>query len=295
MSKKTFMATIIITAFLISIVAGVQIGEVVKANPYGDLPSSPNKDPPTITLETLNNTMNDSVEIYLNFTVIYPDSWQTFDYVTGITCQLDNQSLIVFGQLSKVTKLTANLTGVTVGQHVLQINVSSVSLYNPPPLPSNWLDPSRYYSTLTQTIPFTIDAESNVQLSFALPSSTTDSHTTLSPSAQHLSDYIAQQNSSATITAEPSSTPTLTPRQSASPSPIPSLTPSPTITVSPIVTTSGSPTQQPTPTPALPAFYVAAPTVDFAPTLMALLAILALTVAIAVLSYSYFKKRKGQP
>lgn len=70
--------------------------------------------------------------------------------------------------------------------------------------------------------------------------------------------------------------------------------PSPTPSHSPLPSPSESPTPQPTPTLTFPMSSTAPPIVDYAPTEVTLLAILALTVAIGVLAYFYFEKRKGQ-
>lgn len=231
MSKKTFVAAIFISALLLSIVTGLQAAKLAKANPYGYLPSSPNKEPPTITVESISYFKNTS-EVELSFVVTIPDSRNSSGhtqyncYIYEIGCQLDNQSILAlkdanYALIKDAQYNATNLTDLTVGQHIMQINVSSISLYNPPPAPNNWIDPCRYYSTLTQTIIFTVDAESNILPSYPLSSPTSTSYTTLSLLALDLG--LQPTPTITTITA----TPTL------SPSPTPSLTPPP------------SPTQQP--------------------------------------------------
>ena len=224
MSKKTFMAAIIISAFLVSIVAGMQAAKVARANPFGYLPTSPNKDPPTIILESLSYDGNNS-DIELNFAVTIPDSWNSSGYldrncyVYQINCEIDNQSILTLNDAVNVNGLTkdaqyktTNLTNLTVGQHILQINISSLSLYNPPPLPSNWLDPYCYYSTLTQKVPISVDAESNVLLSSPLPNAVLNSY---SVSHYGQGGYSLQPNSTETVTL--TATPSLTPTPSPSP------------------------------------------------------------------------------
>jgi hypothetical protein len=77
MSKKTLMATIVILAFLISIVAGMQTAEMAKANPYwGVYPAEPTQDNPIMVIESPgNHSTCTKGNVTLNFTVIKPSSW----------------------------------------------------------------------------------------------------------------------------------------------------------------------------------------------------------------------------
>ncbi len=181
MGKKAFKALTLVLAFL---VAGLllQADNLGLANPYGYLPPSPNLQPPSITQISMQKAENAST-IQLRFTIIIPDSWTLGDHgpnmnrnVYEIDTQLDNESLTVLSNSNfnyppiKGNKtLTANFTDMTAGSHVVQIIVYSVSLYNPPPNLPNWLNPERYNSTLTQTVPFAIDQEFNVLMSLPLP------------------------------------------------------------------------------------------------------------------------------
>lgn len=101
MIKKTFMATIIVTACLFSLVAGMQSVEVAKANPtWGLRPSTPNQDKPIIVIETPeNNTYCSNRSVMLNFTVIKPSSW--------------NWTLVPFGSCANgdIESVTVNLNG----------------------------------------------------------------------------------------------------------------------------------------------------------------------------------------
>jgi len=313
-SKKTFVATIIIKAFLISLVAGLTVVQAARANPFGYLPTSPNKDWPTITVESLSYAGNES-GIQLNFAVTIPNSWSSSGYldrncyVYQINCEIDNQSFFKLDDAVNVNGLTkdaeynaTNFTDLTVGQHILQIIVSSLSLYNPPPLPSNWLDPYCYYSSLTQTVPFTIDAESSIALSSPLPSAVLNSYS-VSHYVQNKGGYTSQpispETTTITLTSTPSTTPspslTLTPSSnpttstSATLSPPPSLSPtfSPTLTVTPIITLPESPTQQPTIAPSQAAKDIQ--TENYPPIIIAFLVV----VPVALGLLFYFGKRNG--
>ena len=76
MSKKSFMATVIILAFLISTVAGMHAVEVAKANPFfifNQINAVPGTIPPNITIiSPPNNTANSSDKITVSFNVSRP-------------------------------------------------------------------------------------------------------------------------------------------------------------------------------------------------------------------------------
>lgn len=78
MGKKTFMAAIIITVFLISLPVGMQAVDVAKANPI-PYPPTPNKDEPNLQVQNPQNftsySLEDTTTITLNFTITKPISW----------------------------------------------------------------------------------------------------------------------------------------------------------------------------------------------------------------------------
>jgi hypothetical protein len=75
MHKKTFLAAIIISGLLLSLV-GVQFVELAKANPSVLYPSQPNSDPPIPTIqEPAQNSTIYQNSLDLSFTVTKPGSW----------------------------------------------------------------------------------------------------------------------------------------------------------------------------------------------------------------------------
>ena len=296
MIKKSVIAAII-AIFLFSLI------RVVTADPYGILPTSPEKEPPTINLESLIASGNDS-SVQLNFSITIPESW-TATAVYKVDCELDAQSNITLYDsalfsptnigyaVTNATQFSTTFSNLTLGAHSLQINVYSSGLFNPPPLPSNWLDPCKYYSTLTQIIPFTVNAASNVTLSSSLPSLILNSYLVLSYSAQRVGVNLSQPTP--TETATTTTTPTLTftlspsPTPSQSPSPSPSPIPTQTQSSSPSPSIAPSPTKQPTVEPSLTPSNAQE---NFA-SIPIIVGLVVVTVAVAGTLF-YFSRRKGR-
>ncbi len=100
MSKKTFMAAIIILAFLVSLVAGMQGVEVAKANPffiYNQIDPVPGTIPPNITISNpQNNTAYSSDKITVSFYVGRPQLGTCNAAIIDIKYVLDNETVQVF-------------------------------------------------------------------------------------------------------------------------------------------------------------------------------------------------------
>ena len=215
MGKKAFIAKLL-PVIAIVLVVSIQFISLSSANPYGDLPRNPNTDVPTISLNSLNFTGNDSQSIVANFTITSPGSWQTWTYIQTVEYKFDNQNSVVlyplgYGRLPLLSQFNASSDTLDNGEHSLQINVTITSLYNPPPLPSNWLSPDHYYATLTQMVFFSIDNETSTIVSSPLPKPTI----VATPFT-----YFPEENP---VSPVPPPTPALSP----SPSPTPSPTPTP--------------------------------------------------------------------
>ena len=190
MSKKTFMAAIIIIAFLISLVAGMQAVEVATANPWMGEPVPPsmrvpNKDSPSLEIQSPQNMTYYEKEVLLNLTVTKPDSWLTTNvscYITRINYQLDGQVVTLFDRLDPLTgtnalpspkQFSTSLKDLAEGQHTLQVNVSAHSRY--------WTNPAfdffyeDYPLDVSETVNFRVAEKSS-------PSPTLYPTSTLAPS-----------------------------------------------------------------------------------------------------------------
>ena len=153
MGKKAFIAAIVILAFLISLVAGMQGVEVARANPWiGEpVPPSlqvPNKDLPLLTIQSPQNITYNENEVLLNFTVTEPESWYTTNvscYISTVSYQIDGQSVTLYqidqkyapwysypnASNSSITRqFSVPVKDLVEGQHSLEINVTAFSIYS---------------------------------------------------------------------------------------------------------------------------------------------------------------------
>ncbi len=272
MKRKAFLAATILSGLMVSLVAGMQVLEVARANPTWGTPATPIPpitDPPQIII-TSPNSQEYNNPVPLNITIIQPNSWVTQHNMTlpepwidnsdnvvvgqntlrSITCTIDGHSFTLwngtyfdFGltyYLPRVTQFSA-LMSLSKGQHDLQVNVSAISEY--------WVEgiiPFAYRTyniSTSQTIKFNVD-------------NNTDS--ILSPTLYSVkSSYAIWPSQDST----PSPTPTSTDSATETPNPIPSLmpsTPSPSPTPSPTTPTptesQNTSTNPPTPSPSIPEF-----------------------------------------
>ena len=275
MSKKTFTAAIIITAFLISIVSGMQAVWVVKAVPPYSTPAEPNKDPPLVTIQSPINGTSYAINagnVELNFTITQPSSWNGSCTIKEISYQLDGQDFIVWngtvyavlplagGNLTEisyalpVTSEFSTTLMVNVGEHTMSLNVYTESDYFPS---TNFTVPTIYPIYVNQTVHFTV-----------------------------ISNQPNLINQSVSFT--PSPTPTL--HFSASPVPTPTQQPTPSPSPSPTSTSfpSESPTQQPTLEPSP----TSNNTQENLTPILIIVGIVVVLVAVAEALF-YFKKRRG--
>ena len=185
--KRTALKLTLISALLFLVLAGTQIANLAEANPSLGKPvppayQTPNKDPPIVAIQSPFNTTYFENEVSLNFTVTQPDSWLKPDihcYITNISYQLDGgQVVTLYKQTPSVYYLPATkqfsivLKGVTVGQHILQVNVTAESQYYPHPTYSLLFDQAYHPLDVSQTIAFNVE-----------PSPTTIGIATISPAA----------------------------------------------------------------------------------------------------------------
>ena len=200
MSKKTFIAAIIITAFLISLVAGMQAVKVAKANP---IPWCFNPQM-TVTIQSPVSGANCALPLLVSFTAQGDFQFSvsdnvTQDYLRSFFYVLDGQDMSTSGLRFAGTKTTeiygdpvykynfsgqANLTDITDGLHNITVYYGAVNSVGLIGSPSEWI--------------------------------------VYNPSWQATSQFYVDS------TLTPSPTLTLTPSPSSSPSPTPSPSPSST-------------------------------------------------------------------
>jgi hypothetical protein len=138
MSKKTFMATIIILTFLVSSLAGIQTVKVAKANPFFgwkivDIASG--TIPPKVTLfSPSNNTVYSESNILLSFNISKPilsSAWKSG--ITNVEYFLDSREVELYSMDSspglQEFNYESNLT-LAEGNHTLIVQADGVVLPN---------------------------------------------------------------------------------------------------------------------------------------------------------------------
>jgi hypothetical protein len=118
MSKKTFMAAIIISAFLVTTVAGMQVVEVTQAD-FVPIPTTP---PSVVIINPLNSTTQPKNTL-VEFNVTVPDAW--LRVIFGYS--LDDQPLIEI-QRSTLSRTSVDhwkftLQNLSDGPHTLKVSV----------------------------------------------------------------------------------------------------------------------------------------------------------------------------
>jgi hypothetical protein len=146
MSKKTFMAAIIITtAFLVSLVAGMQVVNVVDANPlpYGQ----PN--PPEITIESPTSSTYNQSDITINATVTGPTNIFGMAYHLNTVYYITDNEVggYLTAQPSNPTQFSATLTGLSSGKHNVAVHAYASGAY---------------YGVSNQIIPYEVDSTKTV-------------------------------------------------------------------------------------------------------------------------------------
>jgi hypothetical protein len=199
MNKKKFIATIIILAFFVIPICGVQFFRMVEANPLPIDTTSPNTNSPILSIQSPSNITYSTNNISLNITVAKPSSWDDSDTMREISYTLDGQNYPLWvSSLGKeatdctfpaIKELSAVLTGLSDGQHTLKVDVTAQTKYFPNP---NFFFASYESFGTTQTINFTVNNSSstapstnpNFTLSPPLsqsPNPTSSSYPALSP------------------------------------------------------------------------------------------------------------------
>jgi hypothetical protein len=182
MGKKAFIAVAVISLILSLSVAGMQAVKVVKANPYEPppfYPPTPNKDSPTITMDSPTNTSYTIGNVTLNFTISQPSSWvktiqinQTSDnvtygdmrvgYIHDVYYQLDGNLHTLWSQyppspiLESVKTFTVNMFNLTTGLHYLTVKAACYSIYDSHQSTSWHLTESYNWNTTSEPVLFSV-------------------------------------------------------------------------------------------------------------------------------------------
>ena len=221
MRKKTFMATITILVFLISLVHGLLVVDVAKANPFfifHQVDPVPGTIPPNITISSpQNNTVHYSAKISVSFNVSRPLLGTCNTAIIDIKYTLDSETTQAFsiwrgGSASNgwaIPEFNTTFTSpsLPIGNHQLTVTAEGV-----------------VYS-------------GNMDIFFINSSSTT---------------LFAIGTQPIQLSPTPTQTPTLAPTLAPSPSPSPTLTPTPS--PSPSLNPSSSTNPSLTPSPSIPEF-----------------------------------------
>jgi hypothetical protein len=227
------MAVVTISLLVTSILVEMQVGGVVDANPV-PFPATPNTELPTLTIQTpvSQSSLYANNSMAMSFTVVQPDSW--LSYYNGFFPYVGTVNLYVYldGSLKqgfpwtkvKVNDYTVEFGNLSSNQHTIRID-------------GYCLAPSQigtYQSNVTQTVTFTVNANSQTISFFANPVMT-----------------IRGPYPSPTPTASPTPEPTDNPSSTSSQENIPTFTVSPTNTPlqNPTPNPSINPIEKPTPTP----------------------------------------------
>ena len=167
--KTTASASTLILALIFSAEATSQLSSVVTTNPYTGipfLPSEPNTDQPIVIVQSPNNTTYHENQFPLNFTVTKPDSCLQSPYniscwIKDVKYEIDGQMLLYepspsLHELPVTKQFSTVLTGVSEGQHTLQVQISAERQYDPNHR-SYVFEMKRYSLNVSQTIKFTED------------------------------------------------------------------------------------------------------------------------------------------
>jgi hypothetical protein len=312
MSKKTFMAKIIITAFLISLVSGMQAVKVAKADPFlFGVPSLIVNSPPCNPYLAVKPTVGFSFDYYVskNLTQIDHFTYSLDENANStLACSVSdfidsrNYTQTMYSHYS-VSKTLENLSNgnhsVTFYAQFLDGTIIDIwrekiivdSTYkNPVPLMISPLNQTTYG---TKEVPVIFSVNSSVvgESLYSLDSSSNWPYLIGNGTLPNLSDGPHTLKLIVTIETQ-TDTRYVQYRETVYFNVDTNKTTSPTPAPTPTLCPPPSPTQQPTPTPVFTGSNVVAdPPMDFTPTLI-LLAVITLTVAIGVIAYFYFKRIK---
>jgi hypothetical protein len=148
------MAAIVITAFLISLVAGMFTINVAKAN---FIPTEEPSIPPIIIIQSPLNITYDQNEVWLNFTVYVTPVWSGSYHLVDVYYECDGKPVhFNVAPLAVNPSFFGNLTGLTRGAHNLTAYAYGTGLYY---TNSSSHETATYSLTGNQTVIFTIDKD----------------------------------------------------------------------------------------------------------------------------------------
>jgi hypothetical protein len=167
-----------ILTIILTLAISLQVAGLAKANPVPWL-STPNQDKPTLTVESpQNNTEYDESDVYLNYTITKPDSWNTpfvpfIGQIVSALVFLDGN--VIYG-IAMSGSYSVKLNQTSPGLHMLNVTVLSYAYYNGPPyngshifyIQSSSSPVYKYPTVLSDIVYFTVAEEPSPSTS-ALP------------------------------------------------------------------------------------------------------------------------------
>jgi hypothetical protein len=209
--RKTERLWVIAFVFTVSLVAGMQTIEGVRANL---IPVEKPTNPPPIIIQSPSNITYYQSEVPLNFTIVGISQWWIGAYhLTDVYYECDDRPVHLYVDSTINTEqFFTTLVGLTKGEHTLTVHVNGTGLYYTNYRNSS--DKAEYSIESTQTVTFTVDKDVENTLS-PLPSE--------EPTPSTIPPYTPTPT--ITLTQSPSITPTQA--QTESPTPSPTLTPNP--------------------------------------------------------------------
>jgi len=175
------LVLLIVVLFLFAGAIGTQTIEQAHAN-WVIMPQSPNKECPTLILNSPTNNGNYVDSVVLNIAVTKPTSWNQSVYdpavIAGISYIhyfLDNKENSLFetqffnplpnDELPVVSNFSKTISNLSSGQHTLKVTIYSQSQYAPEKGPfGDAMPPFHWYnSTVTETVAFWIQKSPKIQ------------------------------------------------------------------------------------------------------------------------------------
>ena len=177
MSKRTFMAAIVLIVLIVSTVAVMLAVNLTRANPVPLIPpTSPTTEPPQIVIQSPLSATYESPNVLLNFTVtgcrhgLTSPSPNIKDYhLDYVDYGIDGKEVYLnFSNVLDNQSFSEVLTGLADENHAVTVNVVAVSTYatNIISLGNNTYryTENYYYPQSSQTIDFTVDENLTAQI-----------------------------------------------------------------------------------------------------------------------------------
>jgi hypothetical protein len=136
---NTALARIII-GLILTLALGMQVVELAMANPI-PWSATPNLEEPILAVQTpQNGSTNDGTNLFLNFTVTLPNSWEVVDFITYYLGRIASVEVYLDGNYygkahgtgSNSPNYSVELNQTQPGQHSLNVTVQFHTYYRGP-------------------------------------------------------------------------------------------------------------------------------------------------------------------